>query len=148
MTRLLRISLAALLLVPAGAGAVAHRGATPTRGDFAGRVSIGGGRELYLMCLGTGPPTVLLEAGLRNRGDIWSTPAEEGDKRTTVYQLASLAPAAQHVIATHSGHYIQLDQPGLVRAAVKRVVDAVRAGRRTVAARSAPRPGSSRPARG
>ena len=315
MTRLLLIALTALLLVPAGAGAVAHRGATPTRGDFAGRVSIGGGRELYLMCRGTGRPTVLLEAGLRNRGDIWSTPAEEGDKRTMVYQgvsrftrvcaydrpgttlgidafsrsttvpmprtttdaandlerllkvahlpgpyvlvghstggliirrftaahrrdvaglvevdaiaegikpllepdwwplydekaliaappeiasykdletidftasfaqmrqaqaasplgrlplvvlshrkpfalpdgfppefapilekawstvqdqLASLAPGAQHVIATHSGHYIQLDQPGLVRAAVKRVVDAVRAGRRTAAAR-------------
>jgi len=46
-------------------------------------------------------------------------------------QLANLVPGAQHVIARRSGHYIQIDQPGLVRAAVKRVVKDVRAGRRT-----------------
>ena len=32
------------------------------------------------------------------------------------------------MIARRSGHYIQIDQPGLVRAAVKRVVKDVRAG--------------------
>jgi pimeloyl-ACP methyl ester carboxylesterase len=47
-------------------------------------------------------------------------------------QLARLVPGAQHVIATHSSHYIQLDQPGLVRAAIKRVIRAVRDGRRAV----------------
>jgi pimeloyl-ACP methyl ester carboxylesterase len=311
MARLLAVCCAVLLLVPADAGAVSHRGATPTRGDFAGRVSIGGGRQLYLKCRGMGRPTVMLEAGLRNTGDVWSAPAGEGDTRTMVYQgvsrftrvcaydrpgttlppnevsrsspvpmprtttdtaadlhrllvaarlpgpfvlvghstgglivrrfaaahprdvaglvevdaiaegiqpllepdwwplynehalieappeiasypdletiafeasfaqmrqaeaksplrpvplvvlshrkpfdlpatlppdfspilerawrtiqdqLAHLVPGAQHVIATHSGHYIQIDQPGLVRAAIKRVVNAVRAGRRT-----------------
>jgi pimeloyl-ACP methyl ester carboxylesterase len=54
----------------------------------------------------------------------WSTMQDE---------LAHLVPGAHHVIATHSGHYIQVDQPGLVRAAIKRVVKAVRAGRHTAA---------------
>lgn len=41
------------------------------RGDFAGLVGIGDGRRLYLECHGRGRPTVVLEAGLRNRGDVW-----------------------------------------------------------------------------
>lgn len=40
--------------------------------DFAGRVDVGGGRRLYLECRGTGSPTVILESGLRTRGDNWS----------------------------------------------------------------------------
>jgi len=56
--------------------------------------------------------------------DVWNT---------TQVQLAHLVPGAEHIVATHSGHYIQLDQPGLVRAAIKRVVNAARAGRRTPA---------------
>jgi pimeloyl-ACP methyl ester carboxylesterase len=81
MLRLLAAALAAFAVLAVDAGA-----ATPTRGDFAGRVAIGHGRELYLMCRGRGGPTVLLEAGLRNRGDIWSTPLDETDRRTMVYQ--------------------------------------------------------------
>jgi pimeloyl-ACP methyl ester carboxylesterase len=41
-------------------------------GDFAGRVEIPGGRHLYLECHGSGSPTVIFEAGLRSRGDIWN----------------------------------------------------------------------------
>jgi pimeloyl-ACP methyl ester carboxylesterase len=41
-------------------------------GDFAGRVEIPGGRHLYLECHGSGSPTVIFEAGLRSRGDIWT----------------------------------------------------------------------------
>jgi pimeloyl-ACP methyl ester carboxylesterase len=89
MARLLAVCCAVVSLLPADAVAVSHRGATPTGGDFAGQVSIGRGRALYLMCRGRGRPTVMLEAGLRNRGDIWSTPADEGDKRTMVYQGVS-----------------------------------------------------------
>ena len=40
--------------------------------DFAGFIDIGGGRRLYLECRGQGSPTVILEAGLRSRSDIWS----------------------------------------------------------------------------
>jgi pimeloyl-ACP methyl ester carboxylesterase len=43
------------------------------RGDVAGRVAIDGGRGLYLDCRGSGSPTVVLEAGTGDRGDIWST---------------------------------------------------------------------------
>ena len=89
--------------------AEAHANATPTDGGFAGRVSIRGGREVYLVCQGTRRPTALLVVGLSNRADIWSTPADECDKPTMV----------------------QLDQSGQVRAAIERVVRAVRAGKRT-----------------
>jgi pimeloyl-ACP methyl ester carboxylesterase len=41
-------------------------------------------------------------------------------------ELAGLAPGARHVIATESGHYIQLQQPGLVIDAIRQVVAAVR----------------------
>jgi pimeloyl-ACP methyl ester carboxylesterase len=55
--------------------AVLHAGA---RGDFAGRVAIHGGRKLYLECRGAGSPTVVLEAGTGDRGDVWSEPTEHG----------------------------------------------------------------------
>ena len=43
-----------------------------TAGDFAGHVAIPGGRQLYLECHGVGSPTVIFEAGLRGRGDVWT----------------------------------------------------------------------------
>ena len=44
-------------------------------------------------------------------------------------RLAELVPGARHVIATRSGHYIQLDQPRLVTREIRRVVRKVRARR-------------------
>jgi pimeloyl-ACP methyl ester carboxylesterase len=41
-------------------------------------------------------------------------------------RLAALVPDAQYVLATESGHYIQLDQPELVIDAIRDVVAAVR----------------------
>jgi pimeloyl-ACP methyl ester carboxylesterase len=41
-------------------------------GDFAGLVTVPGGRRLYLECRGSGAPTVVFEAGLRSRGDVWT----------------------------------------------------------------------------
>ena len=41
-------------------------------------------------------------------------------------RLAALLPDARHVIAHESEHYIQLQQPELVIAAVQEVVEAVR----------------------
>ena len=41
-------------------------------------------------------------------------------------ELAALAPGARHVIATRSGHYIQLQQPELVIEAIRQVVEGVR----------------------
>jgi pimeloyl-ACP methyl ester carboxylesterase len=46
--------------------------ASGSAGDFAARVEIPGGRHLYLECHGNGFPTVIFEAGLRSRGDIWN----------------------------------------------------------------------------
>ncbi|MET0475147.1 MAG: alpha/beta hydrolase [Mycobacterium sp.] len=60
------------LLVVATTGAVA--GPLPkafAAGDFSGLVDVGG-RSLYLECRGQGSPTVILEAGLDGRGDVWS----------------------------------------------------------------------------
>jgi pimeloyl-ACP methyl ester carboxylesterase len=53
-------------------------GAAAGSGDFAALVDIGGARKLYLECKGTGSPVVILEAGLRNRADIWSVKPETG----------------------------------------------------------------------
>jgi pimeloyl-ACP methyl ester carboxylesterase len=41
-------------------------------------------------------------------------------------ELAALAPEARHVVAAESGHYIQIQQPDLVIAAIEQVVAAVR----------------------
>lgn len=41
-------------------------------GDYAGPVDIGGGRQIYLVCRGTGSPTVLLESGYHDSSDLWS----------------------------------------------------------------------------
>ena len=71
----------ALALAAAGlAASWSARAVAPVAisGDFAGPIDIGGGRGLYLECQGTGGPVVILEAGLRNRADIWSVKPESG----------------------------------------------------------------------
>jgi pimeloyl-ACP methyl ester carboxylesterase len=72
------LTVIALLLgvsLPAGAQFSRPAAASPiaARGDFAGLVDIGGGRQMYLMCRGQGSPTVILEAGAGNDADIWDT---------------------------------------------------------------------------
>ena len=56
--RRLRAAANAVLALLCGGG-IAHARATPRHGDFAGRVAIGDGRSLFLMCRGIGRPTVL-----------------------------------------------------------------------------------------
>ena len=48
------------------------------KGDFAGLVEIGDGRNMFLECRGSGSPTVILESGYRNDADIWSAELEPG----------------------------------------------------------------------
>lgn len=69
----LATALALLLagVAPAGAGTV-QAPASAASGDFAGSINIGGGRQLYLECHGTGSPTVVLEAGYRASGRYWT----------------------------------------------------------------------------
>jgi pimeloyl-ACP methyl ester carboxylesterase len=44
----------------------------PDKEDFAKKIDIGGGRKMYLECLGTGSPTVVLVAGLRGFAEDWN----------------------------------------------------------------------------
>jgi hypothetical protein len=62
----------ASLAAPTPAGELGSTSPTPTSGDFAGLVEIGGGRKIFLECRGSGSPTVILESGYRNDADIWS----------------------------------------------------------------------------
>ena len=55
-----------------------------TSRDFAGLVDIGG-RRLYLACKGSGTPTVILEAGAGNNGDIWSMVEPEAAAKISVF---------------------------------------------------------------
>lgn len=68
--------------------------------DFAGLVELGG-RSLYLECHGRGSPTVLLQSGYPNAGDIW-TIAE-----------SSPPPVAQGLAA--STRMCLYDRPGSLR---------------------------------
>jgi pimeloyl-ACP methyl ester carboxylesterase len=68
------VTLAAISLagLSGAASPAAGQSADPSAGDFAGRVEIPDGRHIYLECHGSGSPTVIFEAGLRSRGDIWT----------------------------------------------------------------------------
>jgi pimeloyl-ACP methyl ester carboxylesterase len=72
------LTLIALGLV-AAPPALGQTTGSPADGDFAGRVAIEGGRKLYIECHGSGSPTVILESGLRSRGDIWTWSVEGDD---------------------------------------------------------------------
>jgi pimeloyl-ACP methyl ester carboxylesterase len=48
-------------------------------------------------------------------------------------RLAAVVPGARHITRTNSGHEIQKEQPGLVTGAVIDVVNAVRAGKTSLA---------------
>jgi len=56
----------------------------------------------------------------------WPIEALERVFQDSQDKLAELVPGARHVIATTSGHYIQLDQPELVTREIRRVVRAAR----------------------
>jgi hypothetical protein len=77
-----------------------------------------------------------LPLAVLSRGQAMAMPADlpgglTGEMLEAAWQagqafLASLAPGARQVIVTESEHYIQLQQPELVIAAVRTVVAAVR----------------------
>ena len=46
--------------------------------DFSGLVDIGGGREMYMECHGTGSPTVVLVSGTRGPFDDWTHVIDSG----------------------------------------------------------------------
>jgi pimeloyl-ACP methyl ester carboxylesterase len=74
-----RIGLLVLVALFAISSDVRGAPSKATSGDFAGLIDVGGGRKLYLECKGAGSPVVILEAGLRNRADIWSVKPDAGE---------------------------------------------------------------------
>jgi len=71
--------IASLALVAlTSAGTAADTTQTPATGDFTGLINLPNGHRLYLECHGTGSPTVIFEAGLRSRGDIWASSRDGG----------------------------------------------------------------------
>jgi pimeloyl-ACP methyl ester carboxylesterase len=80
----------AALLIGATVATQASASSSPARdadaagpGNFAGLVELPSGRRLYLECRAKGSPTVVLEAGFGNAGDIWSV-VNPGVKATPV----------------------------------------------------------------
>ncbi|MGB6427302.1 MAG: alpha/beta hydrolase [Methyloceanibacter sp.] len=68
-------ALALALVIAAANGAPAQSAGD----DFSGLVDIGGGRELYLECRGTGSPIVVLVSGKGNHASDWSTILDPAD---------------------------------------------------------------------
>jgi hypothetical protein len=48
--------------------------------DFAGLVDIGGGREMYMECQGTGSPTVVFVSGGGDRTETWSKTVDPSEQ--------------------------------------------------------------------
>ena len=83
--------------ISAAVGVVLFASASITSAaPFAGDVEIGGGRSLYMECRGSGAPTVILEAGLRTRGDIWSTKSVPGQPLTVFGRVSKLTRVCEY----------------------------------------------------
>lgn len=74
--------------------------ASATEG-FSGLVDVGGGHRVYLECRGSGSPTVILQSGFGNAGDVWSL--AEAD-----------VPAVQPSLAA-GNRVCSYDRPGSLR---------------------------------
>lgn len=87
------------------ASAAAAKG-NPRQGTFAGQISIGGGRVLYLRCAGRGSPTVILESGIHDSSDPW-----------TLTQTEFPVPSSPSVFAgvARFTHVCMYDRPGTLR---------------------------------
>ena len=55
--------------------------APKVQANFAGDVSIGHGRKMYIQCWGSGSPTVVLISGKGYAGDLWNSPLTKGGPR-------------------------------------------------------------------
>jgi pimeloyl-ACP methyl ester carboxylesterase len=83
---------------------------TKDSGDFSGLIDIGG-RSLYLECRGSGSPTVVLEAGAGNNGQIWDAIAlPEGSTETAVFP--GVATYSRVCAYDRPGTYLDAGIPG------------------------------------
>ncbi len=70
-------------------------------------------------------PLVVISRG-RSDEDLPDLRAQEEERRQEHAALAALSRRGHHVIATRSGHHVQLEEPDLVIAAIREVVGARR----------------------
>ena len=70
-------------------------------------------------------PLIVLTRGIAGEDEQANRLLLEDHDRLQM-DLASLSTNSKQIIAEHSGHFIQLEEPTLVISAVKEVVDAVR----------------------
>jgi pimeloyl-ACP methyl ester carboxylesterase len=92
LATVLALALGASPLIAGGAGATTKSAddvaASAPRADFSGLVDIGGGRKMYMMCRGTGSPTVVLVSGLGDAADVWSATADPKNGRSVFDEVA------------------------------------------------------------
>ena len=73
----------AAVVLAAAAPALAQSGSANNSGhakDFSGLVNIGGDRQMYMECQGTGYPTVVFVAGAQDRAETWSTTKDPSEQ--------------------------------------------------------------------
>src|SRR5919112_1978560 len=79
LLRKMMVLLAAVMamVLAAAAPALAKSGSAHNSGKL---VDIGGGREMYMECQGTGYPTVVFVAGAQDRAETWSTTEDPSEQ--------------------------------------------------------------------
>ncbi len=89
-----------------------------------------------------------LEAEAGGYGDlplVTVSSTDPGDYRLRQQEtLASLSTRGRHVVASHSGHWVPLDQPELVIKIIKDMVEDIRAGASATACQTGSDPGLTR----
>ena len=110
-------ALLAALMVLAGCAAAApgsrptapaeQTSAAPSGTPIAGPVGIGGGRELYLECRGSGSPTVVLISGTGGAADEWMSVVDASDPSTQVLSEQSVFDQL-----ARTGRVCAYDRPG------------------------------------
>ena len=103
----------AAVVLAAAAPALAQSGSANNSGhakDFSGLVDIGGGREMYMECQGTGYPTVVFVSGVRDRPEAWSTTLDPSGKPVFPSEQAVLPAIAQ------TNRVCAYDRPGTLLA--------------------------------
>ena len=73
---MLGLMIATAALVAACSSSARTASQTAASPDFATRVDIGGGRNMFIECRGTGAPTVVLVSGLDAAADLWHRPEQ------------------------------------------------------------------------
>ncbi|WP_405942860.1 alpha/beta fold hydrolase [Streptomyces sp. NBC_00207] len=96
---------------PVAPGGTAAPTGEPTPGDFAGTVTLEGGRRVYVECRGSGSPTVVLVSGTGGAADEWTHAVDPADPAAAPVPSAS---AVLPTVATFT-RVCAYDRPGTTR---------------------------------